>query len=433
MLMPTPYKPYAPPGQSGQKAYAGLRGNQVQSKIKDYAASVYPAQYGGTTIGQQYGWPAIQNPPYYQVPTPPNAINEAKALADTPEPNKQYARDVINAYKQFLGRLPDEPGYMAHLQRAVAEKADWNKIADWLRNSEEGQRYRAMRDVGLQIEPEISSRHQEYQRWLAEQEYQKRYLQEQLRQALQRQQLDYSSQLEDLARAIIERQGAARNEMVKRGVWQSGIMDAALQKIAEQEALARGRLGSEYQAAIGNLMGTYGTNLGALANRMGLYGQQFNESMADLMRRREGLISQALDKLLEQREQEEWRQRMFDWEREKWLADYALRRAALNRSYGGGGYGYGGGGGGGSGPDAMDKFIEQAKLIIDQGGNLDDVVNIFDQAFYGGGRPGLDTRGMDRDDWYTIKKKLYEENSPLLGGLGQYEQRVRNMFNTKWP
>lgn len=68
--------------------------------------------------------------------------------------------------------------------------------------------------------------------------------------------------------------------------------------------------------------------------------------------------------------------------------------------------------------------MEQSRLIIQQGGDLGDILNIFDQAFYGGGRPGLDTRGISRRDWDVIRAYFIDRetglpslNSPITNAL----------------
>ena len=445
----TPYRPYTPEFQTLQKRLAANRSNQVQGKMGSrygsdfgrFYASYAPSRagssriavtnYGGVNIpSPQYPYPQVQNPPYYQLPTPPNAVNYEKAIADTPEENKEYARNVLNAYRQFLGREADEPGYFAHLHRAIREKANWEQIANWLRESEEGQRYQAMRDVGLQVDPELLSRRQEYERWLKEQELQKAFLAEQLRQGTARTQLNYQTQMEDLARAVAAEQENLRNEMIRRGIWQSGITDKNLQDIAQKEMLARGRIGAETALALSNLEGTYGTNLGTLAQRMGQYGQQYNEAVADLMRRREALVGKTLEEQLRQRQEEAWRRQMYDWEREKFYTNLAAQQA-MRSGYGGGGYGRGGyGGGSGSGevnpgsPGGWQKISEQARLIMGQGGTPEDVIRIFTQQLMVG-RPGLDMKGVSADDLASWLQ--YSADTDHLGLYNLYNSDYKGL------
>ncbi|MEM1875078.1 MAG: hypothetical protein QXP51_05750, partial [Candidatus Hadarchaeales archaeon] len=105
-----------------------------------------------------------------------------------------------------------------------------------------------------------------------------------------------------------------------------------------------------------------------------------------------------------------------DWEREKFYTQLAqqMRLAQMARGGGGGGRRYYGGRGGGVGStSALDRFLEQSRLIIQQGGNIGDIVNIFDQAFYGGGRPGLNTRGITRRDWDIIRSLIVDPETNL--------------------
>jgi hypothetical protein len=172
-----PYKAYTPEFNTIQKRLAGNWGNAAQgnmlnrqsqgeqSPLRNWfnqniggqtwnmrgapAANTNAAGTGGINTNAsggvnvptpQYPYPQIQNPPYYQAPTPANAINYEKAIADAPAEYKDIAKWVADAYRQFLGREADQPGYMAHYARALAERAagktvNWDTIIGSLRTS----------------------------------------------------------------------------------------------------------------------------------------------------------------------------------------------------------------------------------------------------------------------------------------------------------
>lgn len=291
---------------------------------------------------------------YFQNPIPQNTINAAQAIADTPDANKDIAQMVINAYTQHLGRLPDEQGYFAHLHRALqmrdaGQPVTWQTITDWIRDSEEGARYQTERDVALQVDPELQSMQQAYERWKQENLFNQQNVRNTADQSLGKYGLDYQNTLEDLARQVASSRVQTEADMNKRGLWHSGVLDKSYQTIDQNNMLAQGRIGKEYFRNVGNILQDMDTNIAQLSQRADLYGGQYNTQLADLMQRREQLVSQALDKLLEQRQEEQRWQTQFDRDVMESDRDYALRLMAAQGSGGGGG---GGGGGGFSGSGA---------------------------------------------------------------------------------
>lgn len=430
-MTPTPYKPYRPEDESANKRYAGLQGNITQGKtgegtFRALAAStlnppaqqppVIPRPENVSTLPFQYTTPSYYggkglageilssytNPIYYAPPAKvPKMADYEKAIADAPEQYKDIAKWVLDAYRIYLGREADEPGYLSWYAKAVQERGagrpvSWETIANWIRESEEGRHYQVAQDVGLAIEPELLSAEQAYRRWLLENELQRELLGQQLEQRRGAYQADYQTAIEDLARQMAEQRREQQLLAARRGLYHSGILDAALKRLAEQEALAQARMGSEFARNLANLEQTYGTNIGQLAARAALYGQQYNEQLAELMRRREGLIQQALAKALEDWQEEQWRQKMYDWEREKFFTNLAFQKALASR-YGGGGGGYGGGGSSGAyySEQYFPQIMQQARLMALQakpGETPEDVAAnvtsiLLEKA--GGGRPGL--------------------------------------------
>jgi hypothetical protein len=453
-----PKTPYKPVNESSNKYIAGLAGNVAQGKTgresatpgsstRNYNYTVNPTFAEPVQVKEvppiQRNYQPVQQPQqstayqninpsnfqlnpyngsgatlpttnYFQNPAPQNTIDPVKAIADSAEDVKPIAQMIINAYTQHLGRLPDENGYFAHLHRALQERdagkaPTWQTVTDWIRDSEEGARYQTERDVALQVDPEKTALDQAYAQWMLQNQQSGRDAQLSYDQNYGKYALDYSNTLEDLARQVAASRIQSESDMNKRGLWHSGVLDKAYQTIDQNNALARGRIGSEYYRNTGNLTQDLQNALYKLGQNADLYGRQYGENTANLMRRREQLVSQALDKLLEQRQEEQRWQTEFDRRVLESDRDYALRlMAAQGGGGGGGGGGFSGSGAGGALTPAESDAITQ--LVLERTGrgmSAEDAIADVMGLVQLGRVPGVSMSGMS--DWsYT--------NSDASGG-----------------
>jgi hypothetical protein len=260
---------------------------------------------------------------------------------------------------------------------------------------------------------------QAYERWKQENLFNQQNVRNTADQSLGKYGLDYQNTLEDLARQVAASRVQTEGDMNKRGLWHSGVLDKSYQTIDQNNMLAQGRIGKEYFRNVGNILQDMDTNIAQLSQRADLYGGQYNTQLANLMQRREQLVSQALDKLLEQRQEEQRWQTEFDRNVLESDRDYALRMMQMSQAGGGGGggggYGGGAGGGGAIGPDDYARLSEQAALILQQGGTPADVMSIFNQ-YFSGARPGVGLEGVDPNayvDWSGAVNDTTYGNSVL--------------------
>jgi hypothetical protein len=269
---------------------------------------------------------------------------------------------------------------------------------------------------------------QAYERWKQENLFNQQNVRNTANQSLGKYGLDYQNTLEDLARQVAASRVQTEGDMNKRGLWHSGVLDKSYQTIDQNNMLAQGRIGKEYFRNVGNILQDMDTNISQLAQRADLYGGQYNTQLADLMQRREQLVSQALDKLLEQRQEEQRWQTEFDRNVLESDRDYALRlMASQGGGGGGGGGGFSGSGAGGALTPAESDAITQ--LVLERTGrgmsSEDAIADVMGMVQLGR-VPGVSMTGMS--DWAYTNSDA-EGGYPGINAAANIQQApVRNII-----